>query len=134
MGEILNASPATLRDQLLRDLETADQGFATSVRKSIFTYQDIAIRLTERDVPTVMRDVAGDDLMLVIAAGQPEDMVSNSFLLDNMSKRMADTLREDATALPPPDTDAYERAASRIAGAVRGMADAGTITLKPAPD
>lgn len=81
-----------------------------------------------------MRDVAGDDLMLVIAAGQPEDMASNSFLLDNMSKRMADTLREDAAALPPPDTDAYERAVSRIAGTVRGMADAGTITLKPAPD
>lgn len=134
MGEILNASSATVRDQLLRDLETTDQGFATGIRKSIFTYQDIPARLNERDVPAVMRDVAGEDLTCVIAAGHPGDEAVTAFLLDNMSKRMAETLREDAAALPLPDTEAYESAASRISSAVRALADGGKITLKPVPD
>lgn len=133
MGEILNASPATLRDQLLRDIESRDQGFASGIRKSIFTYRDIPVRLSERDVPIVMRDLSSGDLMLVLAADYPDDRMTNAFLLDNMSKRMADTLREDSAALPPPELEAYDSAAARIAGVVRSLADARTITLKPLP-
>lgn len=134
MGEILNASSATLRDQILRDLEATDQGYANGVRKSIFTYQDIPARLETRDVPTVMRDLDNEDLMIVLATAQANDAPTNEFLLDNMSKRLAETLREDAATLPQPSMEAYEGAISRIAAIVRGLADAGTIKLKAVPD
>ena len=134
MGEILNASSAALRDQILRDLDTTDQSYANGVRKSIFTYQDIAARLEARDVPAVMRDLGNESLMIVLAAAQPNDAATNEFLLDNMSKRMAETLREDSAAMSPPEAEAYENAASQIAATVRGLADAGTIKFKPPPD
>lgn len=131
MGEILNVSPATLRDQLLRDVERADQGYAVGIRKALFTFQDIPARLGARDVPTVMREASTEDLMLVMAAKQPEDQPTIDFLLENMSKRMADTLREDAVAMPPPANDAYDAAALRLAATVRRLAEAGTISLAP---
>lgn len=129
VGEILNASPARLREQMLRDLDAVDQGFATGVRKSIFTFQDIPLRLAARDVPVVMRALANDDVMQIMAAGLPEDAPTCDFLLDNMSKRLADTLREDAAALPPPATELYDQTIARISAAVRRLADEGTITL-----
>ncbi|MCC5966753.1 MAG: flagellar motor switch protein FliG [Natronohydrobacter sp.] len=131
MGEILNVSPATLRDQLLRDVERADQGYAVGIRKALFTFQDIPARLATRDVPTVMREASTEDLMLVMAAKQPEDQPTIDFLLENMSKRVAETLREDAVAVPPPASDAYDAAALRLAATVRRLAEAGTITLAP---
>ncbi len=132
MSDILNASPAKIRDQLLHDLESADQGFAAVVRQSIFTFQDIPARLSTRDVPTVMRELDSDDVMQIIAAKQPGDVATCDFLLDNMSKRMAETLREDAAALPQPDTDSYDAALVRISAIVQRLSDDGTITLAPA--
>ncbi len=129
MGEILNASPASARDQLLRELEATDKDYANGIRKSIFTYQDIPARLSERDVPTLMRELANEDLMLILAAGKEEDAKTNEFLLSNMSKRLAESIREDSTALPAPEQDNYEAALSRVAGTVRRLADEGTITL-----
>lgn len=134
VGEILNASSAAIRDQLLRDIELADQGFASGVRKSIFTFQDIPARLGARDVPAVMRELGGDDLMQVMAAKQPADASTCEFLLENMSKRLAETLREDAQALPQPASDIYEAAVSRISATVRRLADEGAITLAPAAE
>lgn len=134
MGEILNASPAAIRDRILNGVETVDQGFATGIRKAIFTFQDIPQRLGARDVPVVMRDLGGDDLMQVLAAGAPEDAPACEFLLENMSKRMAETLREDASALPPPAPDIHEAARSKISATVRRLADAGLITLAPVPE
>ncbi|TVP71910.1 MAG: flagellar motor switch protein FliG [Rhodobacteraceae bacterium] len=134
MGEILNASPASARDQLLRELDAADKDYANGIRKSIFTYQDIPARLSERDVPTLMRELTNEDLMLILAAGKAEDTNTNEFLLGNMSKRLAESLREDSTALPAPDQDSYEAALSRIAGTVRRLADDGTIKLQVTKD
>lgn len=129
MGDILNVSPAALRDQLLRDVETADQGYAVGIRKALFTFQDIPARLSARDVPAFMRDASADDLMQVMAAQQPGDQATINFLLENMSKRMADTLREDTAALPPPVAEVYDAATLRLTAVIRRMADAGTIRL-----
>lgn len=130
VGEILNSSPTALRDRLLAGLDNLDQGFATGVRKSIFTFQDIPARITPRDVPTLMREVPSDDMMFIIAANTPEDQPTLEFLLSNMSKRIADTMREDATALPVPTAKQKDEIMARVMGSVRGMIDAGTITLQ----
>jgi flagellar motor switch protein FliG len=54
------------------------------------------------------------------------------FLLDNMSKRLADTLREDASTLPAPTgSTARDDATGRITRAVRALVDAGTLVLRP---
>lgn len=129
VGEILNSTAAGLRDELLQGLERSDAAFATGVRKAIFTFQDIPARVNPRDVASVVRAVAEDDLRLILAAQDPGCTPTIEFLLSNMSKRLAEGLREDAATLPRPTAKALDAAQSRVAGAVRAMADAGTITL-----
>ncbi len=134
MGDLLNMSPPALRDSLLAGLESRDQAFARDVRKSIFTFQDIALRVAARDVPTLMREVDQADVMVLLALGQDDDLPTLDFLLDNMSKRLAETLREDAASLAPPSSPtARDDAMGRITRAVRALADNGTLPLLPPP-
>lgn len=129
VGEILNSSPAALRDQLLSGLEQSDQIFASGVRKAIFTFQDVPARIAPRDVPTVIRGFADDDLRLILAAQDPSCQATMDFFLENMSKRLAEALREDAAALPLPPRKALDAAQSRITSAIRTMVDTGTVKL-----
>lgn len=135
MGDLLNAAPPALRDSLLAGLESRDQAFARDVRKSIFTFQDIALRVAARDVPTLMRDIDQADLMALMAIANPADSQTLEFLLDNMSKRLSDTLREDAASLPVPAAPtARDDAMGRITRAVRNLVDTSAITLRPPQD
>lgn len=129
IGEILNSSPSALRDQLLSGLEQSDQGFARGVRKSIFTFQDITTRVAARDVALVMRNLSEDDLRLFLAANDSACRATMDFLLDNISKRLAEGMREDAATLPRPSAKELDAAQSRVSGAIRAMADAGNLQL-----
>ncbi|MGY6549876.1 MAG: FliG C-terminal domain-containing protein [Roseinatronobacter sp.] len=131
MGEILNASPAQLRDQVLRDLEVADKTYAGTVRQAIFTYQDIPLRIVPRDVPAIMRLAGNEALVAILASGQAADSETSEFLLQYMSKRIAETIREDVETATKPDHESYEAAISRFVTAVRSLVDEGKITLLP---
>jgi flagellar motor switch protein FliG len=134
VGDLLNMSPPALRDRLLAGIENHDQSFARDVRKSIFTFQDIAQRVSARDVPALMRDIDAADVQVLLSIADPSDGPTLDFLLENMSKRLADTLREDASTLPPPTSStARDDAMGRITRVVRALADSGMITLR-APD
>ncbi|MDV4145545.1 flagellar motor switch protein FliG [Shimia sp. FJ5] len=135
VGAILNYSRSTTRDDVLTGLDEADAAFAEAVRKAIFTFPDIPARLSPRDVPRVIRDV--DQARLIAALGAAtasETSPVAAFLLDNMSSRMADQLREEVEErgrVPPPDGEA---AMVEIVGAIRALADAGEITLRNPDD
>lgn len=130
VGDMLNLSPPQVRDTLLAGIEAQDADFAQGVRKALFTFQDIATRIAPRDVGTVMREVDTNDLLVVLAAQRASEQETLDFLLANMSKRLADGLREDSAALPPPDASACDAALGNITRAVRRLVDAGTITLQ----
>ncbi len=100
VGAILNFSRAATRDELLTALDEEDKGFAEQVRKSIFTFSHIPDRMNAIDVPKLTRDVDQDTLALVIAGAASEtDTQTVEFILSNISKRMADSLREAAQDL-----------------------------------
>ena len=130
MGEILNAATATLRDDLLAQIAQGDQGYADGVRQAIFTFHDIPDRLAPGDVPALMRAHPPEDMVTLIAAARPEDSAAITFLLDNMSKRGADALRDDAEAVTRPDARTVDAAMNAIAARIRSMANAEEITLR----
>jgi flagellar motor switch protein FliG len=134
VGEILNSSSAELRDSVLERLDSTNSAFADEVRKSIFTFKDIATRVKGNDVPLIMRSIDGADISTVIAANAEADAPCIAFLLENMSKRAAQSMRDDASTLPPPSALDHGAAASRIAAAVRALVDTQEITLQPRED
>lgn len=130
VGAILNFSRASTRDELLTALDEDDKGFAEQVRKSIFTFSHIPERMQAIDVPKLTRDVDQDTLAQVIAGAVAEiDKASVDFILSNISKRMADALRETAEergAIRPKEAEA---AMNTVVRAIRDLADSGEITL-----
>ncbi|MFW2586724.1 flagellar motor switch protein FliG [Sagittula sp. SSi028] len=130
LGAILNYSNAAVRDELLQQLEEEDEEFANAVRKAIFTFANIPERLNAIDVPKITRDVPPDVLATAIAgATSEEDSKSAEFLLANMSKRMAESIREEADGKGTVKPKVGEKAMGAVVSAIRDLVSVGEIEL-----
>lgn len=129
VGAILNQSAAATRDSVLRGLEEEDLGFAEQVRKTIFTFANIATRIAPRDVPKVLRGVDQPTLVTALAGAKEADMPSAEFILTNLSQRMAANLREEMAALGKVRERDAETAMGAIVTAIRELEASGEITL-----
>ncbi len=128
VGAILNYTPAAVRDDVLGAIETEDAEFAEGVRAAIFTFADICGRIAERDVPRIQRDLDPEDLSLVVAgAASDGDKESVEFILSNISKRMAEGIRDDAAEKAGASEEDVEAAMLRIVTAIRGLEEQGEI-------
>lgn len=130
VGAILNISTSTTRDDLLQGLETEDAAFAAEVRRTIFTYPHIPVRLPARDAPKLLRAVEPALMVTALAAGPPEVA---DFLLANISQRMAQTLREEMAERTPAATSDADRAMTEVILAIRRLEAAGEVILIPPP-
>ncbi|WP_137701975.1 flagellar motor switch protein FliG [Marimonas lutisalis] len=132
LGAILNISPAGTRDEVLTGLDEDDAEFSRKVRKAIFTFVHIPARLNPVDVPKITRDVAQERLVVALAHAQAAggDLApAAEFILSNISKRMAEALREEigeAGKIKPKDGEA---AMTEVVAAIRDLQVAGEITL-----
>lgn len=132
IGSILNSSPAATRDQLLEGLLSEDPVFGEGVRKAIFTFEDISARLGAMEVPKVLRDINPADLTTALTAATAAGgalATSANHLLDNMSTRMAENLREEMSEAGTIKQADGEKAQTAVVTAIRAAADAGTVTL-----
>lgn len=133
VGAILNSASSQVRDSLLSQLEEEDRDFAEGVRKAIFTFANIPERLNPRDVPKVLRELPQTDLIVALAAALPAPDSPNgqaaTFLMSNMSQRMAASLRDEAESRGRVKPKAAEAALSTIVTTIRDLAEAGEITL-----
>ncbi|RKF13972.1 flagellar motor switch protein FliG [Roseovarius spongiae] len=135
VGAILNSSPSALRDDVLTGLEEADRDFASQVRRAIFTFQHIPARLEATDVPKVTRVVDQPVLVTALAAAMAGGLGDVAeFLLANMSRRMADALREEIEEAGKVRADAGEEAMTDVVNAIRRLEAAGELTLKVEED
>lgn len=127
VGAILNYAPASVREEVLSGIESEDQPFADEVRAAIFTFANIPERIAPRDVPRIQRDLDQDDLTMVVASAQGDDLKSVDFILENISKRMAENIREEAKEKGDIKTDEAEAAMIRIISVIRDLEAAGEI-------
>lgn len=132
VGAILNVAPEVTREDVLRGLEAEDATFAEEVRKAIFTYAHLPQRLEIRDVPKLLRAVDQATLVtaMIGAQGNPEREAATAFILDNLSPRMAQQLRDDMSDRGKVSTKDGEAAMARLIEEVRAMEAAGDLKLK----
>ena len=129
VGAILNFSPAATRDEVLDGLEQTDAEFANQVRGSIFTFANIPERVNPPDIARITREVDPAQLVTALAGATGDDGEAAKFILSNMSKRMAESLREEIDELGPVKQKDAEKAMTAVVIAVRELADAGEIKL-----
>lgn len=129
VGAILNFSPSTTREDVLDGLEQTDSGFATQVRRAIFTFANIPARIDPRDVPKIIRDVDPDQLNKALAGAKGDDAKATEFILSNMSQRMAAQLREDMEALGEIAEKDAEAAMTAVVIVIRELEASGDIFI-----
>lgn len=130
IGAILNQSTAATRDEMLEALDETDEVFANAVRRTIFTFAHIPARLSERDVPKLMREMDQTILVTALQAAATGDMAESSeFLLANTSTRMADALREEMSERGAVPQLEGETAMTAVIAALRRLELAGEIKL-----
>ena len=130
VGAILNSTTAVTRDDVLEGLDETDAGFAELVRRSIFTFANIPQRIAARDIPRVIRAIDQATLITALAGADAAGMqTSAEFILDNMSARMADQLREEVQDRDKVSASDMEEASSIIVQAIREMEAAGDLLL-----
>ena len=131
VGAILNSSKSITRDDVLTGLDETDQGFADAVRKAIFTFANIPARVAPRDIPRIIRDIDQPVIITALAGCEEAGFAkSRDFILDNMSGRMADQLREEIDAAGKVKAQDAEEAMAEIVKAIRKMEQAGDLLLQ----
>ncbi len=130
VGAILNSTTSTTRDDVLEGLDETDAGFAELVRRAIFTFANIPQRIAARDIPRVIRVIEQDVLVTALAGAEAAGMQESAdFILENMSARMADQLREEVQERDKVKPSDMEEATGQIVEAIRDMEAAGDLLL-----
>ncbi len=127
VGAILNQTSAKIR---LAGLEEDDQDFAQGVTRNVFTFAHIPARITTRDVPAVTRAVDPSTLLTALTAATEGELdEAKEYLLSNLSKRMADNLREEIAEADTPTPGDGERAMAEVIVAIQSLVENGDIKL-----
>lgn len=128
--QLLNNVDRSAEKKILEYLESVDPKVADSIKEQMFVFEDI-IKLDDRSIQIILRDVPQDDLRLALK-GSNENVKETFFR--NMSQRAAETLREDLEASGPVKLKDVEAAQGRIANIARQLDEAGEISLRGSGD
>jgi flagellar motor switch protein FliG len=91
----------------------------------MFTFDDV-IKLDDRAMQSVLKEVANDGLVIALKGASAE--IRDKFL-KNMSQRAAEALREDLESRGPVRVADVETQQKDILKTVRRLADAGEISI-----
>lgn len=123
--EVLNGVDRATERTILDALEIQDPELAEEIKKRMFVFEDI-VALDNRSIQRVIRDVNNEDLLLSLKVASEE---VKEIVFRNMSKRMADTFKEEMEFMGPVRLKDVEEAQSRIVGTIRRLEEAGEIII-----
>jgi len=110
---------------VIESIRNHDPELAQKIMDKMFVFDDV-IKLDDKAIQLVLKEVASDSLIVALKGAQPE--VKEKFLA-NMSTRAAETLREDLESRGPMRLSEVEAQQKEILKTVRRLADEGTIII-----
>ena len=130
LAAILNAANRSTERNILEHLGNENDEVANEVRSLLFVFEDI-LKLDDRSIQMVLREVDSKDLGLAMRGASTE---VQSKILDNMSQRGAEMLREEMEYMPPQRRRVVEEAQTKIVGVVRKIEDSGELVISRGGD
>jgi flagellar motor switch protein FliG len=124
-AEIMNFLDTNIEGQLMDAMREHDEEMAQQIQDLMFVFENL-IDVDDRGIQAILREVQQDSLMKAIKGA--DDSLKDK-ILNNMSKRAADMLRDDLEAMPPIRVSEVETAQKEILAIARRLADAGEIML-----
>ncbi|MBX5436047.1 MAG: flagellar motor switch protein FliG [Alicyclobacillaceae bacterium] len=123
--KILNGVDRGTEKSIIERLEQQDPELAEEIKKRMFLFEDI-VMLDNRSIQRVIREVDPKDLQLALKAASQE---VQDLIFRNMSKRMAETFKEDMEYMGPVRLRDVEDAQQRIVAVIRRLEEVGEIII-----
>lgn len=123
--QILNGVDRGTERTILDALEIQDPELAEEIKKRMFVFEDI-VNLDNRSIQRIIRDIENSDLQLALKVASEE---VREAVFRNMSKRMAETFKEEMEYMGPVRLRDVEEAQTRIVATIRRLEDAGEIII-----
>ncbi|MDI4646223.1 MULTISPECIES: flagellar motor switch protein FliG [Cohnella] len=123
--QILNGVDRGTERTILDSLEIQDPELAEEIKKRMFVFEDI-VNLDNRSIQRIIRDVESADLQLALKVASEE---VRDAIFRNMSKRMAETFREEMEYMGPVRLRDVEEAQTRIVATIRRLEESGEIII-----
>lgn len=124
---LLNASDRTMSKTVLTSIEERNPDLSKSIRAKMFTFEDM-IRLDNAALQKVMREVDTRDLAVAL---KKCSFPVKTAMLGAISKRAAETVKEEIGFLGNLKAKEIEAAQTRIVDIVRRLEGEGEIDLNP---
>jgi len=122
---ILNTVDRGTEKYIMETLEIEDTDLAEEIRKRMFVFEDI-LTLDNRSIQRFLRDVENNQLAIALK-GATEEV--QKVIYSNMSKRLAEMIREDIEYMGPVRLKDVEEAQQKIVNIIRKLEDAGEIVI-----
>jgi flagellar motor switch protein FliG len=129
-AEILGRLDAAIEGQILDKIKEVDTDLGDKIEELMVVFDNL-IGLSDRDIQTLLREIASDQLMIALRGA---DAAVQQKIMGNMSKRAAELLRDDLEAMPPVKLSDVEAAQKEIMTTAKRLAEAGEITLSSKGD
>jgi flagellar motor switch protein FliG len=123
--DILNSVDRGTEKYIMETLEIEDTDLAEEIRKRMFVFEDI-LNLDNRSIQRFLRDVENNQLAIALK-GATEEV--QKLIFTNMSKRLAEMIREDIEFMGPVRLKDVEEAQQKIVNIIRKLEDAGEIVI-----
>jgi len=123
--DILNNVDRGTEKYIMETLEVEDTDLAEEIKKRMFVFEDI-LTLDNRSIQRFLREVDNNQLAIALKATKEE--VQNK-IFANMSKRMAEMVKEDMEFMGPVRLKDVEEAQQKIVNIIRKLEDAGEIVI-----
>ena len=124
VAEILNVIDRATERSLLENLTQEDPDLVEEIRRLMFVFEDIT-QLGNKEIQMLLKNV--DNTQWAMALKGASEELKNK-ILQNMSKRACDMLREEMEYLGPVRLSNVEQVQQQIVDIVRRLEDSGEIT------
>lgn len=125
-ADVLNTLDRETTKQILGRLDQRDPELGAAIRKKMFGFADL-VRLEQKDLQRIMREVDTNDLVLALKTSTPllRDAISGA-----LSKRAAETLKEELEMLGSVRPKEIDAAQDRVIAVVRRLEEQEEISLE----
>jgi flagellar motor switch protein FliG len=129
-ADLLNYLDKDTRNTLLARIEERNAPLGAAIRKKVFSFEDL-VRLAAVDLQRVLREVDMADLAIALKSAKPALVTA---VMASISKRAAESLKDDIEMLGPLKAKDVEAAQDKIIQVVRKLEEAEEITLDSGGD
>lgn len=123
--KMLNMVDRGVQKTIFEAMEKTNPKLVEEIRANLFTFDDL-IKLDDRTIQRVLRDVSKADLAMALKAA-PDKLRENIF--NNLSERARDNLKEEIEILGPQLAKNVYASQRKIVDAVRALEEAGEIVI-----